>query len=153
KVHLEAIRYKKQNYTIILIGHRDHEEVEGTLGEAPENMQLVSSIEDVDRLQIPNEKKIAYLTQTTLSLDDTREIIDRLRFRFPRIQGPNVNDICYATQNRQNAIQQVAREANVVLVVGSANSSNSNRLVEVAQKAGARAYLINNSSAMDPQWF
>jgi 4-hydroxy-3-methylbut-2-en-1-yl diphosphate reductase len=152
KVHLEAIRYKKANYTIILIGHRDHEEVVGTMGEAPDHMRLISSVEEVDQLELPANTRIAYLTQTTLSLDDTREIIDRLRARFPQIKGPNVDDICYATQNRQTAVQQMAKCTDVVLVIGSSNSSNSNRLVEVAQKAGAQSYLINDSAAIDPSW-
>jgi 4-hydroxy-3-methylbut-2-en-1-yl diphosphate reductase len=152
KVHLEALRYKQQNYTIILIGHREHEEVTGTMGEAPDHIQLVSSVEDVDRLDLPADSKIAYLTQTTLSLDDTRGIIERLRMRYPQIEGPNVNDICYATQNRQNAVQEMSRIAPVVLVIGSKNSSNSNRLVEVAEKSGARAYLINDSASIDPVW-
>ena len=152
KVHLEAIRYKKQNYTIVLIGHRDHEEVTGTMGEAPGSMVLVGAVDEVDQLQIPKDHKVAYLTQTTLSLDDTREIIDRLRQRFPRIEGPNVEDICYATQNRQNAVQQVSRHVDVLFVIGSTNSSNSNRLVEVAQKAGTRAYLINDVQSIDPLW-
>ena len=152
KVHLEALKYKQQDYTIILIGHRQHEEVTGTMGEAPDHIQLVSSVEDVEMLNVPSDARIAYLTQTTLSLDDTREIIERLRLRFPQIEGPNVNDICYATQNRQNAVQEMSRLAPVVLVIGSANSSNSNRLVEVAEKAGARAYLINNASSIDPAW-
>ena len=152
KVHLEALRYKQQNYTIILIGHREHEEVTGTMGEAPGHIQLVSSVEDVDMLNLPAQARIAYLTQTTLSLDDTRGIIERLRTRFPQIEGPNVNDICYATQNRQNAVQEMSRIVPIVLVIGSANSSNSNRLVEVAEKAGARAYLINNAANIDPVW-
>jgi 4-hydroxy-3-methylbut-2-en-1-yl diphosphate reductase len=152
KVHLEAIKYKKQNYTIILIGHRDHDEVAGTMGEAPQNIRLISTAEEVDQLEVPEGAKIAYLTQTTLSLDDTREIIERLRARFPQIHGPNVDDICYATQNRQTAVQQMARTADVVLVIGSSNSSNSNRLVEVAQKAGARSYLINDSDSINPAW-
>jgi (E)-4-hydroxy-3-methyl-but-2-enyl pyrophosphate reductase (IPP and DMAPP forming) len=152
KVHLEAIKYKKQNYTIILIGHRDHDEVTGTMGEAPDNIHLISTAEEVDQLQLPENAKIAYLTQTTLSLDDTREIIERLRSRFPQIQGPNVDDICYATQNRQTAVQQMAKSTDVVLVIGSSNSSNSNRLVEVAQKSGARSYLINDSDSIDATW-
>jgi 4-hydroxy-3-methylbut-2-enyl diphosphate reductase len=152
KVHLEALRYKRQNYAIILIGHREHEETIGTMGEAPDHIQVVGSIEEVDRLKIPQNKKIAYLTQTTLSLDDTREIIDRLRMRFPGIEGPNVDDICYATQNRQNAVQEIARNARVVLVIGSTNSSNSNRLVEVAAKTGAKAYLINDAKQINPEW-
>ena len=152
KVHLEALRYKQQNYTIILIGHRDHEEVTGTMGEAPDHIQLVSSVEEVDKLRLPENSRIAYLTQTTLSMDDTREIIERLRLRFPQIEGPNVNDICYATQNRQNAVQEMSAMTPVVFVIGSTNSSNSNRLVEVAEKSGARAYLINDADQIDPTW-
>lgn len=152
KVHLEAIKYKKENYTIILIGHRDHEEVVGTMGEAPENIHLIGTVEEVDQLNFGPNAKIAFLTQTTLSLDDTREIIERLRARFPQIKGPNVDDICYATQNRQNAVQQMAKCTDLVLVIGSSNSSNSNRLVEVAQKAGAESYLINSSESIDPKW-
>lgn len=153
KVHLEAIRYKKENYNMVLIGHQDHEEVIGTMGEAPGKMHLIGTVEEVDQLEFPEGAKIAYLTQTTLSLDDTREIIQRLRSKFPQIKGPNVNDICYATQNRQTAVQQLATCTEVVLVIGSSNSSNSNRLVEVAQKSGARAYLINDSDLIDPAWF
>ena len=152
KVHLEAIRYQRQNYTIILIGHRDHEEVVGTMGEAPDHMKLVGSVEEVDQLELPAGSRIAYLTQTTLSLDDTREIIERLRQRFPYIEGPNVNDICYATQNRQLAVQQIAKEASLIFVIGSSNSSNSNRLVEVAEKSGATAHLINNSEKIQIDW-
>src|SRR5262249_54244787 len=128
KVHLEAVRYKKEGYTIVLIGHREHDEVIGTIGEAPENIRLISTVEEVDQLKVPDENKIAYLTQTTLSLDDTRGIIDRLRERFPNIKGPAVADICYATQNRQIAVQEAARHAPLILVIGSSNSSNSNRL-------------------------
>jgi 4-hydroxy-3-methylbut-2-enyl diphosphate reductase len=152
KVHMEAVRYKKEGFTIILIGHRDHEEVIGTIGEAPANIRLVSTVEEVDALEVNNPEKIAYLTQTTLSLDDTREVIQRLRQRFPQINGPAVDDICYATQNRQMAVQQMAKMVDVVLVLGSANSSNSNRLVEVAEKSGSRAYLIDDSSSIDPEW-
>ena len=152
KVHLEAIRYKKEGYTIILIGHRDHEEVTGTLGEAPENICLISTVEEADHLELANPNKVAYLTQTTLSLDDTREIIQRLRERFPQMKGPNVEDICYATQNRQMAVQQLAKQVEAVLVIGSRNSSNSNRLVEVAEKAGAKSYLIDNAGAINPGW-
>jgi 4-hydroxy-3-methylbut-2-enyl diphosphate reductase len=153
KVHLEALRYKRENYAIILIGHRDHEEVVGTMGEAPDHMQLVSTVEEVDQLNLKSDAKIAYLTQTTLSLDDTREIIERLREQYPQVEGPNVNDICYATQNRQLAVQQIAHLVPLILVIGSTNSSNSNRLVEVAEKAGARAYLINDANKIDPAWF
>jgi 4-hydroxy-3-methylbut-2-enyl diphosphate reductase len=152
KVHLEALRYKKDNYAIILIGHRDHEEVAGTMGEAPDHMQLVSNVEEVDQLELGPDQKIAYLTQTTLSLDDTREIIERLRQKFPRVEGPNVNDICYATQNRQVAVQQIAQFSPLILVIGSTNSSNSNRLVEVAEKAGARAFLINDAEKINREW-
>jgi 4-hydroxy-3-methylbut-2-en-1-yl diphosphate reductase len=153
KVHMEALRYKRDNYAIILIGHRDHEEVVGTMGEAPDHIRLVSSVEEVDQLDMAPDARIAYLTQTTLSLDDTREIIQRLRERYPHVEGPNVDDICYATQNRQMAVQQIAQIAPLILVIGSTNSSNSNRLVEVAEKAGARAHLINDAGKIDPQWF
>ena len=153
KVHLEALRYKKENYVIVLIGHPDHEEVVGTMGEAPNHMILVSSVEDVNELNLGSDRKIAYLTQTTLSLDDTHEIIERLRERYPRVEGPNVNDICYATQNRQLAVQQIAKLAPLILVIGSINSSNSNRLVEVAEKAGARAFLINDANKIETEWF
>ena len=152
KVHLEAIRYKQQNYVIILIGHREHEEVTGTMGEAPDHIHLVSSVAEVDLLNLPPDAKIAYLTQTTLSLDDTRGIIERLRLRYPQIEGPNVNDICYATQNRQAAVQEMSHVAPVVLVIGSSNSSNSNRLVEVAEKSGARAFLINDATDINLDW-
>jgi 4-hydroxy-3-methylbut-2-enyl diphosphate reductase len=152
KVHLEALRYKRQNYTIILIGHRDHEEVVGTMGEAPDHIRLVSSVEDVDLLNISPDSRIAYLTQTTLSLDDTREIIQRLRERYPGVEGPNVDDICYATQNRQMAVQQIAHLVPLILVIGSSNSSNSNRLVEVAEKVGTTAHLINDASEIDSNW-
>jgi 4-hydroxy-3-methylbut-2-enyl diphosphate reductase len=152
KVHLEAVRYKKEDYTIILIGHRDHEEVVGTIGEAPGNIKLVGTVEEVDELEIPDSEKMAYLTQTTLSLDDTREVIQRLRERFPRIEGPAVDDICYATQNRQVAVQQLGKVVDLVLVLGSANSSNSNRLVEVAEKSGSRAYLVDDSRSIQPEW-
>jgi 4-hydroxy-3-methylbut-2-en-1-yl diphosphate reductase len=152
KVHLEAVRYRKEGYTIILIGHRDHEEVTGTIGEAPDHIRLVSTAEEVDALNVSNPDKMAYLTQTTLSLDDTRSVIQRLRQRFPKIEGPAVDDICYATQNRQMAVQQMAKQVDVVLVLGSTNSSNSNRLVEVAEKSGGRAYLIDDSKSINPDW-
>src|SRR5579884_3197194 len=146
KVHLEAVRFAKQGYTIILIGHRDHDEVIGTLGEAPESTILVSDVEDVDRLQIPDPDKMAYLTQTTLSLDETSDIVKRLRERFPKIIGPKTQDICYATENRQLAVKAVAPLCEALLVVGSQNSSNSRRLVEVCEKAGVPAYLLDDSS-------
>jgi 4-hydroxy-3-methylbut-2-enyl diphosphate reductase len=152
KVHLEAVRYKKEGYTIILIGHRDHDEVIGTLGEAPDNIILIGTVEEAHQLEVPNPEKIAFLTQTTLSLDDTREIVARLRQRFPQIHGPAVDDICYATQNRQTAVQEMAKQVDLVLVIGSANSSNSNRLVEVAHKSGIDAYLIEDSQSISPEW-
>ncbi len=152
KVHMEAIKYAKAGYTIILIGHADHDEIIGTMGEAPESMIVVGSVEDVDQLDLADPGKVAYLTQTTLSLDDTREIISRLRMKFPAIQGPASEDICYATQNRQGAVLDLARHAELILVVGSANSSNSCRLVEVAQSVGVRAYLIDDIQDIRLSW-
>ncbi|HSR68690.1 MAG TPA: 4-hydroxy-3-methylbut-2-enyl diphosphate reductase [Acidobacteriota bacterium] len=152
KVHLEAVRYAKKEYTIVLIGHQGHDEVVGTMGVAPENIRLVEDIHDVEELQVDTEK-VAYITQTTLSLFDTRQIIEALRRRFPHIEGPAADDICYATQNRQTAVRQMAGQADLVLVVGSTNSSNSNRLVEEAQKCGARqAYLIDDVEGIRPEW-
>ncbi len=152
KVHLEATKFARKGFTIILIGHKDHDEVIGTLGEAPARTLLVSSEEEVDRLEVEDPDRVAYLTQTTLSLDETSGIIARLRKRFPSIQGPPAQDICYATENRQLAVKGVAERSDLLLVVGSANSSNSNRLVEVAQNAGLRAYLIEDALAIDPSW-
>jgi len=152
KVHLEAIRYARDNYTIVLIGHRDHDEVIGTLGEAPENIRLISSPEHVDSLEVPDPERVVYLTQTTLSLDDTKEIVERLQQRFPKILSPPAQDICYATQNRQVAVKSIAARADVILVVGAENSSNSNRLVEVAEKSGTRAYLIRSWRDIRPEW-
>jgi 4-hydroxy-3-methylbut-2-enyl diphosphate reductase len=153
KVHHEAVRYARQGYTIILIGHADHDEVIGTVGEAPSAIRIVSSAAEAAALEIPNPEKVACLTQTTLSLDDTREIIELLRKRFPLIQGPPSEDICYATQNRQHAVKGLARKVDVVLVVGSSNSSNSCRLVEVARSAGVAAYLIGDAGDIQPAWF
>ncbi len=153
KVHLEAVRYAREQYTIILIGHEDHDEVIGTLGEAPERIVVIDSAEAVEALEVPNPDKVAYLTQTTLSVDDTRDVIDALRRKFPKIVGPSRNDICYATQNRQAAVKRVAGDVDVVLVIGAANSSNANRLVEVSQTAGTRAYLINDVRDIRPEWF
>ncbi len=150
KVHLEAVRFAKQGYTIILIGHRDHDEVIGTLGEAPANTILVSDIGDVDRLEIEDPERVVYLTQTTLSLDETKDIVTRLFERFPKIIGPKTQDICYATENRQLAVKAVAPLCQALLVVGSQNSSNSRRLVEVCQKAGIPAYLLDDSSEVKP---
>ncbi len=146
KVHLEAVRFAKQGYTIVLIGHRDHDEVIGTLGEAPSNTFLVSDVEDVNRLQIRDPQKVVYLTQTTLSLDETSDIVKRLKERFPSIIGPKTQDICYATENRQLAVKAVAPLCQALLVVGSQNSSNSRRLVEVCGKAGIPAYLLDDCS-------
>jgi len=152
KVHLEVIRYARMNYTIVLIGHRDHDEMIGTLGEAPEAIRLISSVNDVETLEIPDPSRVVYLTQTTLSLDDTAEIVTRLKERFPAIVGPPGQDICYATQNRQMAVKAIAPQADGILVVGAQNSSNSNRLVEVARRAGAAAYLIGNADDIQPEW-
>ena len=144
KVHLEAVRFAKQGYTIVLIGHRDHDEVIGTLGEAPESTFLVSDVDDVDRLEIQDPERVVYLTQTTLSLDETKDIVKRLYQRFPKIIGPKTQDICYATENRQLAVKAVAPLCQALLVVGSQNSSNSRRLVEVCEKAGIPAYLLDD---------
>ncbi len=152
KVHVEALRYAKEGMQIVLVGHRGHVEVEGTLGHAPDRMLLVERIEDVARLEVEDPDRLAVLTQTTLSLDDTREILDALRARFPRIHVPGRDDICYATQNRQNAVKEIARLTDLVLVVGAPASSNSNRLVEVARAYGARAELVEDAQRIDPAW-
>jgi 4-hydroxy-3-methylbut-2-en-1-yl diphosphate reductase len=152
KVHLEVIRYAREDYTIILIGHRNHDEVIGTLGEAPEAIRVISSVEEVDSLEFPNPRRLAYLTQTTLSIDDTAEIVERLKKRFPEIVSPPRQDICYATQNRQMAVKSVSAKVDGVLVVGARNSSNSNRLVEVARGMGAGACLIDSAADIPPQW-
>lgn len=150
KVHLEAVRFAKQGHTIVLIGHRDHDEVTGTLGEAPESTVLVSDVDDVDQLAIKDPERVVYLTQTTLSLDETKEIVIRLKERFPKIMGPKTQDICYATENRQLAVKAVAPLCQALLVVGSNNSSNSRRLVEVCEKSGVPAYLLDDSSEVEP---
>ena len=152
KVHLEAVRYARENYSIVLIGHEDHDEVIGTLGEAPDRIFVIADVDEVETLEVPNPDKIAYLTQTTLSVDDTRDVIEALRRKFPKIVGPSRNDICYATQNRQAAVKRLANDVDVLLVIGSANSSNAIRLVEVAQTAGTRAYLINDVGDIQPNW-
>ncbi len=152
KVHREAVKFAGEGYTIVLIGHHGHEEVEGTMGEAPEHIVLVETEEDVDALEIEDADKIAYISQTTLSVDETRTIINRLRERFPNITGPRTDDICYATTNRQAAVKQMAKECDLVLVIGSQNSSNSQRLVEVARDYGADSYLIDNESQVDERW-
>jgi 4-hydroxy-3-methylbut-2-enyl diphosphate reductase len=152
KVHVEAVKFAKQGYSLVLVGHRDHDEIEGTLGEAPEATQVVSNVAEVEALVVPDPNRVAYLTQTTLSLDEARDIIHALKVKFPNIVGPHTQDICYATENRQVAVRNVAPGANLVLVVGSTNSSNSNRLVEVSNNLGTQAYLIDNSAAIDPKW-
>ena len=152
KVHLEAVRYAREGYSIVLIGHEDHDEVIGTLGEAPDRIVVIDSAAEVDELEVPNPDKIAYLTQTTLSVDDTRDVIDALRRKFPRIVGPSRDDICYATQNRQAAVKRLAGDVDVLLVIGAANSSNANRLVEVAKMAGTHAHLISDVSDIRPEW-
>lgn len=152
KVHLEAVRFARQDYSIVLIGHAGHDEVIGTLGEAPESTILVSSVDDVDRLEVKDPTKIAYLTQTTLSLDETRDIVQRLKQRFPAIKGPRSQDICYATENRQLGVKAVVPLTDVLLVVGSQNSSNSRRLVEVCQNEGVPAYLLDDSREVNPEW-
>jgi 4-hydroxy-3-methylbut-2-enyl diphosphate reductase len=153
KVHLEALKFAREERTLILIGHRDHQEIVGTSGEAPERTIIVGSVEEVDELQVPDPERLAYLTQTTLSLYDTQEIVARLRDRFPTIAGPASDDICYATQNRQEAVEALTKCVELILVVGSANSSNSNRLVEVAQRAGVAARLIEDANDIQAEWF
>jgi len=152
KVHVEAVKFAKQGYSLVLVGHRDHDEIEGTLGEAPEATQVVSNVAEVEALVVPDPERVAYLTQTTLSLDEARDIIHALKVKFPNIVGPHTQDICYATENRQVAVRNVAPGADLVLVVGSTNSSNSNRLVEVSNNLGTKAYLIDNSAAIDSAW-
>jgi 4-hydroxy-3-methylbut-2-enyl diphosphate reductase len=153
KVHLEAIKYASQGYTILLIGHEGHDEVIGTMGEAPEAILLVESPEAVDRLQVADESKLAYLTQTTLSVDDANRIIDRLKARFPKITAPPKDDICYATQNRQEAVAKLAPEAQLTLVLGSQNSSNSQRLAELSAERGVPAHLIDGRENINTSWF
>ena len=152
KVHAEARRYASQGYTVVLVGHDGHEEVVGTMGEAPEAIQLIGSVEEIDDLIVPDPQRIAYITQTTLSVDETLVVIDALRKRFPNIVGPKKDDICYATQNRQNAVKELAAEVDLVLVIGSRNSSNSNRLVDVTREMGVPAHLIDDERGIDPGW-
>ena len=153
KVHLEAIKYAKQNYHIFLIGHEGHDEVIGTMGQAPGAFTLVETAEEVDTLPFGPEDKLAYLTQTTLSVDDASRIISRLKARFPQLIGPPKDDICYATQNRQEAVRQLSQEADLVLVLGSQNSSNSQRLAELAKEQGVQAHLIDGADEIDASWF
>ncbi|HYP14137.1 MAG TPA: 4-hydroxy-3-methylbut-2-enyl diphosphate reductase, partial [Bryobacteraceae bacterium] len=152
KVHLEAIKFARLGYTVVLIGHRQHDEVIGTLGEAPDATVLVETVQDVENLKVPNPDKVAYLTQTTLSLDETREIVEALRRKFPGVRNPPAQDICYATENRQMGVKAVAPLTDVLLVVGSNNSSNSMRLVEVCQQANIPAYLIDDYHQINPDW-
>ncbi len=152
KVHMEAIKFSKQGYSLVLVGHRDHEEVEGTQGEAPDATQVVSTLEEVAALVVPDPDKVAYLTQTTLSLDEARYMIEALKKKFPNIAGPHAQDICYATENRQVAVKNVADGADLVLVVGSKNSSNSNRLVEVSKNLDTNSYLIDSAASIQSEW-
>jgi 4-hydroxy-3-methylbut-2-en-1-yl diphosphate reductase len=156
KVHVEARKFAEQGYTMVLIGHEGHEEVEGTTGEAPEHIVLVQTADDVDRLRVPEDipdpDRLAFITQTTLSVDETSEIIDRLRARFPNVVAPKSDDICYATTNRQIAVKQLARECDLVLVIGSTNSSNSQRLVDVTRELGTESHLIDNASQVREEW-
>jgi len=152
KVHLEAVRFARDGFSIVLIGHKDHDEVIGTLGEVPERSYLVETVEDVDRLELPDPTRVRYLTQTTLSLDETREIITRLKQRFPLVQGPPAQDICYATENRQMAVKAVSEVCDLLLVVGSQNSSNSKRLVEVGDNFGVRSHLVNDRTDVETEW-
>jgi 4-hydroxy-3-methylbut-2-enyl diphosphate reductase len=152
KVHVEAKKFAAEGYTIVLVGHAGHEEVEGTMGEAPDHIVLIENEADVDGLEVADPEKVAYISQTTLSVDETRAVINRLRERFPAIVGPRTDDICYATTNRQAAVKQLARECDLVLVIGSRNSSNSNRLVEVAREHGADSYLIDHEAEVREEW-
>ena len=152
KVHVEVSRLRDQAREIVMIGHRGHPEVEGTMGQARGGIHLVETTADVDALEVSDPANLAFVTQTTLSMDDARVVMDALKRRFPAILGPKKDDICYATQNRQDAVKTLARQSEVVIVVGSPNSSNSNRLREVAQNAGISAYMIDNASQLEPQW-
>ncbi len=152
KVHVEARKFAEEGYTIVMIGHDGHEEVEGTTGEAPDSIILVETTEDVDRLEVDDPDRVAFITQTTLSVDETAEVIARLRERFPNITSPKSDDICYATTNRQLAVKQLANECDLVLVIGSRNSSNSNRLVDVTRELGTPSYLIDKAAEVEEEW-
>jgi len=152
KVHVEARRFAESGHEIVLVGHAGHVEVEGTMGHAPDRMRLVEDVADVERLEVENPARLAVLTQTTLSMDDTRDVLDALRRRFPEVQLPRKDDICYATQNRQNAVKAMLEDAELVLVVGAPESSNSNRLVEIARKAGLPAHLVQTADEIRPEW-
>lgn len=153
KVHMQAQKYHRGGYELIIVGHRGHPEVEGTSGRVQGPVHIVSELEEVEALEVANPEKVAYVTQTTLSLDDTRTVIDALKKRFPKIVGPETKDICYATQNRQNAVHELMQSSDVLLVVGARNSSNSNRLREVGEQAGARAYLVQDAGELQKDWF
>ncbi|MFO0797672.1 MAG: 4-hydroxy-3-methylbut-2-enyl diphosphate reductase [Gemmataceae bacterium] len=153
KVHMEAVKFAREGYTIVLIGHEGHDEVLGTMGEAPHAMVLVEDEADVAALTLPADAKLAFLTQTTLSVDEARVVIDAIRKKYPQVVGPNKDDICYATQNRQEAVRTLVPEADVVLVLGSRNSSNSQRLAEIAAATGRRAYLVDRASELQDEWF
>lgn len=153
KVHLEAIKFAKEGYSIVLVGHEGHDEVIGTMGEAPEAIHLVEDVDDVHALPFATDARLAYVTQTTLSVDDARAIVDALKARYPQIVGPKKGDICYATQNRQEAVKLLAPEADIVLVVGSNNSSNSLRLAEIGRLSGRPAYLVGSAEQIRPEWF
>ncbi|MCK6410765.1 MAG: 4-hydroxy-3-methylbut-2-enyl diphosphate reductase, partial [Thauera sp.] len=152
KVHKEGQRYAEKGYEVILIGHAGHPEVEGTMGRIPGGCRLVSTAKDVEKLEVRDRNKLAYITQTTLSVDDTRDVIEALKRRFPAVVGPDVKDICYATQNRQAAVRELAGEVDVLLVVGARNSSNSNRLREIGHEMGVPSYLIDDATMLNPQW-
>jgi len=152
KVHLEALRYAREGFEILLIGHRGHVEVAGTLGHAPGQMHLIETVDDVARVVVRDPDRVAIVTQTTLSVDDTRDVVDAIRRRFPNVRAPSKDDICYATQNRQQAVKELARQSQCVLVIGSPTSSNANRLVEVARNAGAAAHLIEDAKQIEPSW-
>jgi 4-hydroxy-3-methylbut-2-en-1-yl diphosphate reductase len=152
KVHVEAKKFAADGYTIVLVGHAGHEEVEGTMGEAPDHIVLIETEADVEALEVEDPDRVAFISQTTLSVDETRAIITRLREKFPNITGPRTDDICYATTNRQMAVRQMAGECDLVLVIGSSNSSNSNRLVEVARVHGAESHLIDNETQVKEEW-
>lgn len=153
KVHMEVLRYAREGYTILFIGHRNHDEAVGTVGEAPNSIVVVESAEDVKSLQVPDVNKVAFVTQTTLSVSDAQRVIEAIKARFPRVVYPAKDDICYATTNRQNAVSEISPEVDLVLVIGSKNSSNSRRLVERAEEAGKRGFLIDDESEIDPTWF
>ena len=152
KVHLQARRYSSKDYSVIIVGHVGHQEVEGTLGAIKGPSYVISTVEEVEQLELENPKKVAYVTQTTLSIDDTRDVIEALKQRYPAIEGPGLDDICYATQNRQNAVRELAQQVDLILVVGSSNSSNSSRLREVGEQFGVTSYLIENESEIREEW-